>query len=185
MRSYYLPVCSTGRPKELLASKGLLWAELSHGGRALRVGNVHLGIGSAEAQRRQHDDLLGRLDTLGQVHLLCGDFNQASAPEVQRDGAGHPHSRYLGAQLGVRGYRDALIEIHGPQADRMLTADSDRNSLLAPGFHLRLDYIWTRSDEHIQLEPIAAQIWLDEPRAGTCVSDHFGVRAELTVQHGQ
>ncbi len=181
----YYPICSTGRFKEVLASKGVFLADLQHGGRSLRIVSVHLGMGAPQPERNHHDAFLDQLDALGHVHILCGDLNQAAAPEVQRDGAGHPHSRYLVNELSRRGYRDALVEACGAAADQMVTVESERNRLLARGYHLRLDYIWTRSDDQIQIEALDARLWLDQPVGGTHVSDHYGLLARVSVQHAE
>lgn len=181
-RTTYRALPGTGRPKEALASKGLFVAELAFEDTVLKVGNVHLGIGSAASQRQHHDALLHHLDDMGPLHLLCGDFNQAAAGAPQRYPAYETHEPYLREALRERGYVDVLESLHGEAAGEMVTVDSDRNPLLSPGYHLRIDYIWARGDEKLQIRPTSAGLWLDQPLAGQFVSDHFGVQATVEIQ---
>ena len=179
--SSYHPIAMTGRPKEVLASKGLFVAEIELGGPILRIADTHLGIGSRQALRRHHQALLDLLDRLPPIHLLGGDLNQAAAPAVQRDGAGHHHDDFLLDQLGLRGYRDTIAEVHGSAAEQIVTVEAARNPLLSPGYHLRLDYILARSAPPMELRTLDAQLWLSEPIDGTFVSDHYGLKATIEI----
>lgn len=169
---------------DCLANKGAVRARLDVPGVGLvDVVGTHLNSDGKDsvrsAQLEQVDELLARAG--GNVPVLFGgDFNFHSETAPYSD------------MVGAMGFRDLHAEYRTfhPELDSVawfgFTYDPDRNSNLtwqAPMSRAeRLDYIWARDGACAGIQVEQTALLMDHKVGGLHLSDHFGVRADLTLQ---
>jgi len=169
----FRPICSTLRPKEMLAQRGLLVVLVQYESTLVAVATTHLGRGLPWLRRRQHQAFLATLNPLDQPMILCGDFNVATRRADRRRFS-------TPVEMERRGFRDVLAEFHGLGAEEMPTVDRV-NPLVRRGDNRRVDYIWVRSAAGLDWQVRDASLAFNTPVDGLYVSDHYGLAARLAL----
>lgn len=169
----FRPLPWTGRPKEILARRGVLIAHLEVAGRPVRVCTAHLGLGLSHGRRRQHRAMVEALPGGDTPAIICGDFNLAPV-EAGR-------LMPLFDDLASRGFRDTIREIHGDASDTMYTADYQVNPLVHRRVRLRIDHLWYRPGAGHEMGLVEADLALDRRINGQFPSDHFAVMARFQL----
>ena len=165
----FAPLAWTGRPKEILARRGMLNAVIDLGGDRLAVSVVIRARGGSPGRRRQHRAMLRALPQPAEAQVVCGDFNCPYAPH-------DPLQRETYPALAQRGFADTLEHCHGPAAATMPTVDPV-NPLVKAGRALRVDRIWLRA---VAGRPRVGTVEvMQQPVDGQHLSDHYAVMAEL------
>lgn len=104
----------------------------------------------------------------GHPVIITGDFNTQESDAL------------YGVLKDSLGLNDAFRELH-PE-DPGYTSDGKTNPYKSnPQKRKRVDYIFYRDGQHLDLKPIQSQVVFDKPVEGLFVSDHYGVHTRFQL----
>lgn len=159
------------------AAKGVLLAWLSTPSGPIAVAVTHLqanhGAECVRVRARQLRELRAAIDrhARGDACLVLGDLN------VDGNDPDDPGTDLLWTLFGD--FEDAARAVGRTDP----TWDPRTNPRAVGGIH-RYDFVLVRSSARVRIEATAAGLALTERVRGTCLSDHYGVWAEIDVSSG-